>query len=137
MDFVLNEEVDKRHEGAEECACQNLPVPDCSRIWWAQCKTSEGPWYSCDQVGDHEDIVPVVIIGRGHVRPATTGKSSEQPGNCDDFWQGPIRPRRQEIPQPDERKSGSFCPLTPYCRRSSDLVPDVMAINIWKTDRSG
>lgn len=74
MHLVLNKEVDERHQRREEGTCKELSVFECGRIAWAQSKAAQGPWQGRYEVRDHENVVPVVIVGRGHVRPSATSQ---------------------------------------------------------------
>ena len=79
MDFVLDEEVDQWDQGTKEATCEYLPILDCGRIIRAQGEASQGPGKSRDEVGDHEDVVPVMVIRRRDIRPTTTGDGAKYP----------------------------------------------------------
>ncbi len=72
VDLVLDEEINQRHKCAEEGCRQPLPPSYGSRIRRAECYAAQRPGQRRNQVADHEDIVPVMIIRRRHVCPSTT-----------------------------------------------------------------
>lgn len=89
MHLMLNEEVHQRHNHAKERPCQPLPPPDRPSIAnWTQRQTSQSPRQGRDQIGDHEDIVPVMIVRRSNVRPPTARQGPEH-SNA----RHPFRPR--------------------------------------------
>ena len=87
MDFVLDEVVDQGHKCAKEQACQDLPVLDSTAVVRAKGETSEGPGQSRNKVRDHKDVVPVMIIRRRNICPATASKRAEQSDPSDHLWQ--------------------------------------------------
>src|SRR5256885_6212371 len=98
MHFVLYEEVDQGHQRAEEQTGQDFSVFDCSRMWRTESKTPKSPWQCCNQIGDHENVMPVMVIRRCHVRPSSTSYCPEQARPCDNFRQGRVWPRGEEKP---------------------------------------
>ena len=62
VDFVLDKEVDQRHQRPKEATRKNLPPSDSLWILRAQGQAPKGPWERCDKVGDHEDVVPVMVV---------------------------------------------------------------------------
>lgn len=63
MHLVLNEEVNQRHQSRKEGASEELAELQGCWVSWAQSQGTDRPRQRCYQVGDHEDIVPVVIVG--------------------------------------------------------------------------
>jgi hypothetical protein len=78
--LVLNEIIDQGHEGAEEQASQDLPVLDGSGIRRTERQAAQCPGQSCNQVGNHEDIMPIMIICGSNVCPPTARYRAEEPG---------------------------------------------------------
>lgn len=74
MDLVLDKEIDQRHESAEEGTSQIFPVLDSLRIWGAEGQAPGGPRDGKDDIRDHQNVVPVVVIRRRDVRPASAGQ---------------------------------------------------------------
>ena len=62
MDLMLDEEVDHRDESTKESACKVFPISHGFGVGKAQGKTAQCPRYCGNKVGDHEDIVPVMIV---------------------------------------------------------------------------
>lgn len=77
MNLVLDEEVDEGHERAKERARNDLPVLDGLGVRWAQGNAAQGPRKRCDDVGDHENVVPIMVVGRGDVCEAAASQGSE------------------------------------------------------------
>lgn len=80
---MLYEEVNERDEGYEEAACEIFPQGNGARVGRAQGDAANCPGERGNEVGDHEDVMPVVVVGRGDVGPSTTCQRSEEahPGN--------------------------------------------------------
>lgn len=75
--LVLYKEINQGKNGAKESTSEVLPIPDGIRMRWTQSNATKSPRYCKDEIRDHEDVVPVVVIGRGDVSPSSTGESSE------------------------------------------------------------
>lgn len=105
MNLVLNKEVYHRGDSAEECSSDILSIFDCFRVWRTQCDTTSGPWNGSYEVGNHEDIVPVMIVGRSDVRPTPTCKSPEDTHTSDELGESLSGLCRQKIPESDEGES--------------------------------
>lgn len=108
MDLVLNKEIDQRYQSAKKTASHDLPILDCRRIVGTECKAAQSPGYRRNHVGDHEDIMPTVVIGGCYVRPATTRQGSKDSHPEDELGQGAIGPGSQEIKKGDEGKSRAY-----------------------------
>lgn len=148
MDLVLDEEVDQGHEGAEETSCQVFPVLDRLGVGRAKSNASGGPRDGEHEVRDHEDVVPVVVVGRGDVRPAAARQGADEARDGDGLWEGAAGPRGEQVPQSDEGESwpwrGVSCQQqwsawqrVGRIRGRSARVPDVMAMKSMKMERSG
>lgn len=71
--FVLYEEVNKGDQRCEERSRKDLSIPDGGRILRAEGEAAQGPRKCRDEIRDHEDIVPIMVIGGCYVCPASTG----------------------------------------------------------------
>lgn len=109
MHFVLDEVVDQWHQSAKEQAGQNLAVLDSAAVVRAEGEATESPGQSCHQIRDHENIVPVVVISRGNISPASARECPEQAHTSDQLWQGGVRAGSQEVPKEyeGETRTGS------------------------------
>ena len=105
MDFVLDKVVNQRNESAEEQASEHLPVLQRPLVIRAQRNTAQGPRERGHEVRDHEDIMPIMVIARRDIRPATARQSPEHANAGNELGQRGIRARSQEVPQEDERES--------------------------------
>ena len=105
MDLVLDEEIDQRHQSSKEKARQPLAPLDCGGIRRAQSNAAGRPWQGANNVGYHENVVPIVIVRRCDVRPATAGQCSQEAHGSDEAWELGVGPARQDVPQADQRKS--------------------------------
>lgn len=105
VDFVLDEEVDQGHQSTKEGAGNQLAVLDGLGVRRAQHDASNCPREGCDNVGDHEDVVPVVVVGRSDVGEATAHACAQNAHRQGKLWQCLSGSPRQEIPQSDECES--------------------------------
>ncbi len=98
VDLVPDKKVDQRNESSEEGTSQVLPVLDSCCIWWAQDDASGRPRDRQDKVRDHQNVMPVVVVGRRDVCPAAAcqGPHDAHHGNC--FREAAIGPLGEEIP---------------------------------------
>lgn len=76
MHLVLDEEVDQRYQSTKESTTEILSVLDGLGIRGAQSNAPQRPGESADNVGDHENVVPIMIVGRCDICPATACESS-------------------------------------------------------------
>lgn len=98
VDLVLDEEVHQRHEGTEEAAGQVFPVLDGLGVCGAQGNAPGSPGNREDDVGDHQNVVPVVVVGRSDVRPPATRQGTDDAGNGDRFREGAAGFRGEQVP---------------------------------------
>ena len=126
---MLDEVVNQRHQGSEEEAGHDLAVFDSPPIVGAERKTAKRPWQSSDQIRDHKNIVPVMIVGRRDIGPSATCQGSENAHTCNNLGQGRIRACGKDVPQENksEARSGSD--------GDEDLEKRSLGISI--TDRGG
>lgn len=111
---MLNKEVDEWDETPVERARHIFPVFDGGRVRRAQRNTAEGPWNGGKQVRDHEDVVPVMVVGRGDIGPATTSEGPEQAPEGDEAGELMAWPARQEVPEGDENESRTWRKLSVF-----------------------
>ena len=105
---MLQEKVHQRHEGPEEGGGQELPVPHGPRVWRAERDAPDGPRKGDDEVGDHEDVVPVVVVARGDVAPAAAGEGAEEAEGRDELGEGAAAFAGEDVPEADEGESGTW-----------------------------
>ena len=98
VDFMLKEEIGGWHKSTEEQACEYFAVLDGLRIGRTQSQTAKRPGYGDDKVGDHEDVVPVMVIGRCYIGPASTCECPEDAHASNDPGKVGIRSPGQVIP---------------------------------------
>lgn len=77
MDLVLDEEVHQRYDCSEKTSCKDLAVFDGLYVRRAQNVAAIGPRNGSDQVRDHEDVVPVMVVGGSNVGPTTAGQGAK------------------------------------------------------------
>jgi hypothetical protein len=87
MDFMLDEKVDERDEGAEETSRDDFTVFQCSWVERGHGDDSQCPWQSAHQIPDHGDIMETMIIGRRDIDPSSTEECSQYANEGNDFWQ--------------------------------------------------
>ena len=105
MDLVLNEVVDQWHQSSKEQASHDLTVLNRATVVRAQSQTAQSPRQGSNQVRDHENVVPVMVIGGGDIGPTTTGQGSENTDTSHDLRQGRVGTRCQHVPQEDEEET--------------------------------
>ncbi len=98
VNLVLNKEVNERHQGSEKATGKVLAILDCRRVVGAESDAAGGPWQCGDNVGDHENVVPVVVIGRGNVGPTAAGQGAQDTHGGDEAWQLGAGLAGQEVP---------------------------------------
>lgn len=81
---MLEKEMGHRHQITNEQARHNFSVFHSLCIRWTDRQTAKYPGQGEDQVGDHEDIMPHVIIGRSHIRPSSARQRPQDACRCDD-----------------------------------------------------
>lgn len=107
MHFVLNEEVEHRNQSRKESRTQPFPILDSIRIRRAQQNATNGPGNCRDQIADHEDIVPVMVIRARNVCPSTTRQRPQDSDTCDKLGQTAALSVRDAVPQEDEHEAWS------------------------------
>ena len=95
---MLYEEIHQRHERPEEGAREDLPVFDSFSVRWAQREAAQRPRQRRDEIRDHEDVVPVVVVRRGDICPAAAGERAEDARVRDKLGELLSRARGEEVP---------------------------------------
>jgi hypothetical protein len=86
MNLVLNVEVDQRYYQGIEASRKIFSVLQGDRVPRTERDTAKSPWDSSHQVGNHEDIVPVMVVGGRYIGPSAASQSSEQAHASDELW---------------------------------------------------
>lgn len=107
MHLVLNEEVDQWHYSPKEGTRQVLPQLNRLRVGWAHHETANGPWQGRYQVADHEDIMPIVVVGARDICPTTTGQSPEHAHTSNPLGTALALPVDQAVEQEDQQEAGT------------------------------
>ena len=98
MDFVLDKVVYQRHECAEEQTGECLSIIYGLGVDRRGGETPERPRQSEYEVRDHENIVPIMIIGGCDVDPTSTEEGSCDTDERNELGQSGTGSRSQEIP---------------------------------------
>ena len=85
MNLVLNEVVNQWHQSSKEEASHDLAIFDSPAVVRAQGEAAQGPWQGGNKIGYHENVMPVMVIGRGNVGPSAAGQGSEDAHTSDDL----------------------------------------------------
>ena len=108
MHLMLNKKPNQRHKRPKESIRRSLPILDRLRIRWAKHNTPDCPGECSDEVRDHEDVVPVVVVGGGDVGPAAAGEGAEDADAGDEFGEGAAAAGGHEVPEGDEGEPGAL-----------------------------
>lgn len=99
VDLVLDKEIKRGEKSSKERRAQKLSVSHSGWVrFGAQGNTSNGPGYGGDKVGNHENVVPIMVVGGCHIGPATAGKGSEDADSKDELGESRVWAGGQEIP---------------------------------------
>ena len=104
MHLMLDEKVDQWDKSTKEGRREVLAIFDSFWIGRAQRNATGGPGYCCNDVRDHKNVMPVVIVGRGNISPAAACQGSEYPHNGNKCGEFLARFPCQEIPKSNEGK---------------------------------
>lgn len=63
MHLVPDEEVNQRHKCRKERPSKKLPVLDGGGVARAQSEAANSPGQCSHEIRNHEDVVPVVVVG--------------------------------------------------------------------------
>lgn len=108
MNLVLQEEIGQGDQGNVEATSEKLPQENSPGVVvWAQGKAANGPWNSGDEVRNHEDVVPVVVISRRDVGPASTRKGSKDTDTEDELGERRAVSCGQDVPHGDQDETGA------------------------------
>ena len=86
--FVLNEEVNEWQYGGIKCTRKVLAVLDGGRVARAQSNDTKCPGDGGEQIRDHENVMPIMVIGGCDVGPSTACQRAEDAHPEDEFWKG-------------------------------------------------
>ena len=103
--LVLDEIVNQWHQSSKEKAGHDLAVLDGTAVVGAQGQATQSPRQGGHQIRDHEDIVPVVVVGGGDIGPTSTGQSAEDTDTSNNLRQGVVRARTEDVPQENEKEA--------------------------------
>jgi hypothetical protein len=115
--FVLYEEVDQGHQRAKEQTCQDFSIFDCGRIWWTESKTSN--------VATRYEIMKI---------------SCQSWSSVDVTYVHPphVIVLKRPVPATIFGKVEFGFAVRMYQRKTrANRGPEVIAMNIWNTERSG
>ena len=116
---MLDEEVNEGDESREEGSAKELSVLESGWVSRAQGKAAQGPGKGCNKVGDHEDVVPVVVVSRRDVGPSSAGQGAEDANTSDEFGQRRVGSAGQNVPKGDQRESRTYVGVQ-HCRLGSE-----------------
>lgn len=102
MDFVLDEKVDQWDQCSKEPSRKILSVLDRLGVRWAEVDASGRPWDRKYQVRDHQDVMPIVVVGRRDVGPPSAGERSNKTREGDPFGKRVAGFGGQEIKEADK-----------------------------------
>lgn len=63
MNFVLDKEVYQGYQGTKKAAGKEFAVSNGFRVAPAESKTSQRPREGGHQIGNHENVMPIVVVG--------------------------------------------------------------------------
>jgi hypothetical protein len=107
--LVLNKVVNQGNQCSKEQASHDLPILDSTAVVWAQRKAAQRPRQGGHQVRDHENVMPIVIIGRCHIGPTAASQGAEDAYTCNELGQGRVWTRSEHVPQKDKGEAGTGC----------------------------
>lgn len=105
MDLVLDEVVDQWHQGSKEKASHDLAILDGTAVVRAEGQATQSPRQGGHQIRDHENIVPVMVVGRSDIGPASARQGPEDTNAGNNLRQGVVRARTEDVPQEDEEEA--------------------------------
>lgn len=105
--FVLDKVIDQRHQSTEEQTGHDLPVLHSAAVVRAESQTTQRPRQSSNQIRNHENVVPVMVIRRRNVCPTTTGERPEYSNTSDNLRKRRVRPRGEDIPEEHQSEPGT------------------------------
>lgn len=108
MHFVLYEEINQRDHGPKEQYSSSLPVLHGPFVGWGCHETAHCPGNRSHKIADHEDIVPIMIVGGCHIYPSATQNCPKQTNTSSCLGQY-TRSVCQEIPKAYQGESGTGC----------------------------
>ena len=95
---MLDVKVHHGYHGRKENGCYTLPPLDSNPVRWAEHNASKRPWQRRDEIGDHEYIVPIVVVRRRDIGPSAAHHGPKQANGRENLGKVGTRAARQEIP---------------------------------------
>ena len=102
---MLDKKVDQGNQSAEEASSNPLSVLDRLCVRGAKRNAAGSPGNGKDDVRDHENVVPVMVVGRGDVGPAAASKSSDDTGKRNSLGEDTAGFSSQEIEKSNQGES--------------------------------
>lgn len=99
--LVLYEKVDERNECSEESSGEDLAVLDCFWVGRTQHQAACCPGYCSHQVGNHEDVMPVMVVSRSDIGPTSACQRSKDAHAGDEFGECRVGTGCEEVPKSD------------------------------------
>jgi len=103
--LVLDEIVDQWHQCSKEKASHDLAVLDGTTVVRAQGQAAQSPRQGGHQIRDHENVMPVMVVGGGDIGPASAGQRPEDTDAGNNLRQGVVRTRTEDVPQENEEEA--------------------------------
>jgi hypothetical protein len=108
MDLMLNKIVNQWNKSSKEETCEDLAVLDGLDIARRrQGQATERPGQGENQVCNHEDVVPVMVVSGSDINPSSAQHSPDHADCKDKLWARAVPPRGEEIPQEDQCEPGT------------------------------
>ena len=98
MYFMLDEEIYQGYKCAKEAGCQDLSVLNSSRVLRTERQTAQGPGQGGNEVGNHENVMPAMVVGRRNICPAAAGNASKKTSTSYNLRQSRVWARCENIP---------------------------------------
>lgn len=118
--LVLDEEVDQRNKCPKEGTSQVFPQRDGAWVGRAEGDAAGRPRQGCDNVGDHENVVPVVIVSRGDVGPSSASQGAKDAHEGNETGELVAGLPSKKIPQTNKHKPGP-------CSLSAASIPHLLS----------
>lgn len=102
---MLDEEVDEWDQCSKECSSQVFPQLDRSWVGRAQGEAAQCPRQRRNQIADHEDIVPIVVIRACNIGPSSASQRPENTHSCDELGQAAARAVGHAVEEEDQQEA--------------------------------
>lgn len=88
MHLMLYKEIHQRYQRSKEGAGKVLPIHYRPRVLPRTQRQAAGrPRYRRNEIADHEDVMPVVVIRARDIRPSSTSQRAEDTYACHELGQ--------------------------------------------------